>query len=81
MGSYVHDRKQIIIGEGCVIAIGVNIIDSNGHVEKSLDRTKGMDDPMPIEIGRNVWIGMNATILKGTTIGDNSIVGAGAVVK
>ena len=80
-GAYIHARKQITIGEGCVIASGVNIIDSNGHVVKSLDRTKGMDEPMPVTIGRNVWIGMNATILKGTTIGDNSIVGAGAVVK
>ncbi len=31
-------------------------------------------------IGKNVWIGMNSTILKGVTIGDDSIVGAGSVV-
>jgi len=35
---------------------------------------------MPIVIGRNVWIGNNAIILKGTEIGDNSVIGAGAVV-
>ncbi len=34
----------------------------------------------PIEIGRNVWIGMGAVILPGVSIGDHSIVGAGAVV-
>ena len=34
----------------------------------------------PIIIGRNVWIGSNATILQGVSIGDNSVVGAGAVV-
>ena len=35
---------------------------------------------MPVIISNNVWIGMNATILKGVTIGENSVVAAGAVV-
>jgi len=34
----------------------------------------------PVKIGDNVWIGMNAVILKGVTIGENSVVAAGAVV-
>ncbi|MEP6955368.1 MAG: DapH/DapD/GlmU-related protein, partial [Chthoniobacterales bacterium] len=34
----------------------------------------------PVVIGDNVWIGMNAIILKGVTIGENSVVAAGAVV-
>ncbi|WP_235941340.1 DapH/DapD/GlmU-related protein [Paenibacillus puerhi] len=34
----------------------------------------------PVTIGENVWIGSSATILPGVTIGDNSIVAAGAVV-
>lgn len=41
------------------------------------------DQPLigaPTNVGRNVWIGANASILKGVTIGDNAIVGAGAVV-
>ena len=36
--------------------------------------------PAPIVIGRKVWIGSNATVLPGVTIGDRSIVAAGAVV-
>ena len=36
--------------------------------------------PAPIRIGKNVWIGSNSTILPGVTIGDNSVVAAGAVV-
>ena len=36
--------------------------------------------PKPIVIGKNVWIGANVTILGGVTIGDNSIIAAGAVV-
>lgn len=34
----------------------------------------------PIKIGNHVWIGINATILKGVTIGDGAIIAAGAVV-
>jgi acetyltransferase-like isoleucine patch superfamily enzyme len=34
----------------------------------------------PVSIGKHVWIGAGATILKGVTIGDNAIIGAGSVV-
>ena len=34
----------------------------------------------PIHIGKNVWIGANATVLHGVTIGDGAVVAAGAVV-
>jgi acetyltransferase-like isoleucine patch superfamily enzyme len=36
--------------------------------------------PAPITIGRNVWIGSNATVLPGVTIGDNAVVAAASVV-
>lgn len=38
------------------------------------------DDAKPINIGENVWIGANATVLSGVTIGKNSVIGAGSVV-
>jgi len=79
---FIHAQKRISIGELVLIAPGVNIIDSNGHELISTDRTTiGTDKPQPIEIGNNVWIGLNAVILKGTIIGDNSVVGANSVVK
>lgn len=56
------------------------MIDGNGHETYSLNRTIGRDMPKPIVIGNNVWIGVNAIILKGSMIGENSIVGAGSVV-
>lgn len=80
-GAYIHAQSSISIGNNCVIASGVNIIDSNGHQVKSLNRTTGRDDPMPIIIGDNVWIGINAIVLKGTELGDNCVVAAGSVVK
>lgn len=80
-GAYIHAQDSIILGENCVIASGVNIIDTNGHELYSLNRTVKRDKPEKVEIGNNVWIGLNAIILKGTTIGDNAVVGAGSVVK
>ena len=80
-GAYIHAQKEIFIGNNCVIASGVNIIDSNGHELISKDRTIGRDKPKSIEIGNNVWIGLNVTILKGTSIGNNCVIAAGSVVK
>ena len=36
--------------------------------------------PAPISIGKNVWIGANATVLAGVSIGDGAVIAAGAVV-
>lgn len=80
-GTYVHAQRSISIGKNCVIGAGVNILDSNGHELISVNRTVGRDTPDPVEIGENVWIGLNAVILKGTSIGKNSVVGANTVVK
>lgn len=80
-GCYIHAKKQITIGDNTVIAAGTNILDSNGHITDSQNRTIGRDLPQPIEIGNNVWIGLNCIILKGTRIGDNCVVAAGSVVK
>lgn len=80
-GAYIHAQKGISIGNNCLIAAGVNILDCNGHELYSLDRTVGRDSPENIIIGNNVWIGVNSIILKGTEIGENSCVAAGSVVK
>jgi acetyltransferase-like isoleucine patch superfamily enzyme len=80
-GAFIHAKKSITIGNCCVVASGVNILDSNGHEVYSSDRTFGKDNPESIIIEDNVWIGINAIILKGTYIGKNSIVSAGSVVK
>ena len=47
-GAYIHAKKEITIGDNCVIAAGVNIIDSNAHQVNSLNRTIGRDEPKPI---------------------------------
>lgn len=82
-GSCIHARKQVKIGENCLIAANCNIMDSNGHeilVESPESRLIKMDEPIPIIIKDNVWIGANSIILPGVTIGKNSIIAAGSIV-
>ncbi|CAM4160843.1 acyltransferase [Lederbergia lenta] len=67
---------DITIGKGTYIAPNVGLITEN-HDINNLDQH---NEPEPIKIGKSCWIGMNAVILPGVCLGDNTIVGAGAVV-
>lgn len=74
--STINCYKYIEIGEDCAISDNVRIIDSDSHI------LNGCDDKVeaPIIIKNQVWICANATILKGVTIGEGSVVAAGSVV-
>ena len=80
-GVYIHAKSKIVIGNNCLFASGVQIIDSNGHETYSSDRTIGSDTPKEIKIGNNVWFCTNSIVLKGTIIGDNCVVTANSVAK
>ncbi len=74
---------SVRIGNHCLLAGGVNISDNDGHPIDALARRTQPAPPdaiRPVVIGDDVWIGGRATILKGVTIGDRAIVGAGSVV-
>ena len=77
----------ISIGKDTVISRNVTLLTHDFSVETAFHSIgKGTDDRHthlnePIFIGDNCFIGVNATILPGTTIGNNSIIGACAVVK
>lgn len=51
-----------------------------GYPNSTVQTEKSLPLTAPIEIGKNVWIGMRAAVLKGTSIGDNSVVGLMSVV-
>jgi len=76
--------KSISVGHHCLISPGVRIHDNDGHPADPARRLRGekirSDEAAAVQIGNNVWIGAAATILKGVTVGDNSIIAAGAVV-
>ena len=80
--SIICAATSIVIGEGTIIGGGAMILDTDFHLQ-----TKEGDwgtDPQavsrPVVIGRKCFIGARAMILKGVTIGDHAVVGAGAVV-
>ncbi len=74
--------KRVEIGEGTFVGADVVIFDNDFHapVGESGWGDFAPDNPMPVVIGRGVFIGTRAIILKGVSIGDRAIVGAGAVV-
>ena len=77
MGCKFQDQGGIYIGDGALIGHNVVLATLN-HAASPKDR--GSMSPAPIRIGKNVWVGANAVILPGVTIGDGAIVAAGAVV-
>ncbi|MFO1513446.1 MAG: acyltransferase [Verrucomicrobiota bacterium] len=74
--------KRVEIGEGTFVGAEVVIFDNDFHgpVGEWNWGDFAPDNPRPVVIGRGVFIGTRAIILKGVTIGDRAIVGAGAVV-
>jgi maltose O-acetyltransferase len=76
--SYIRGGGRIVIGEYCQIANNVIIVTTN-HLTNS-ELYYGNIENQDVTIGNNVWIGSGAKIMPGVRVGDNSIIGAGAVV-
>ncbi len=76
-GCRFQDQGGVVIGDDCLIGHNTVLATLN----HDLDPSRRADlHPAPIVIGRNVWIGSNATVLPGVTIGDNAVVAAASVV-
>ena len=75
----ILDTSPVRIGANAFIAPGVCMACS-GHSLDPEQRSSGIGTSKPITFEENVWIGANATVLPGVTIGDGAIVAAGAVV-
>lgn len=78
MVSFVDDA-DIYIGDYCMIGPGT-VFATAGHPVHTRLRELRYVYNLPIRVGRNVWIGSGVQIMPGTTIGDNSVIGAGSVV-
>ena len=72
--------ERIEIGNGTMMGEGVRFYDHD-HSYTAEKIEKWQWTTAPIRVGRDCWIGSNVTILKGVTIGDNTIIGAGCLVR
>ena len=83
-GCTIYSMESITIGKNTDIGAGCKIIDNDFHpLPYSQRYPKDQIDKIkksPIVIGEGCFIGANALILKGTTLGKNCVVGAGSVV-
>jgi maltose O-acetyltransferase len=76
----ISNGSEIILGDNVIIGTNVEIYDSDFHYINPLQRKVKHLDSLPVTIDNNVWIGSNVKILKGVTIGKNSIIANGAIV-
>lgn len=74
-GVVIGSFRSIKIGNNLKCGANTTITDSDWHLD---DPRSGI--PASIFIGDNVWIGVNCIVLKGVSIGNNTVIGAGSVV-
>lgn len=83
-GTTIYSTSSIKIGKNATIGANCKIIDNDFHPLDPEQRRLNLNEEhtarAPITIGDNCFIGMNSIILKGTTLGNNVVVGAGSVV-
>ena len=84
-GTVICAAKSIRVGEGTIFGSGAMIVDNDFHVPAgewgwSNDANVCGQIAKPVVIGRGVFVGARAIVLKGVNIGDRAVIGAGAVV-
>ncbi|MDE7370423.1 MAG: acyltransferase, partial [Desulfovibrio sp.] len=71
------------VGRGVLVAPNCVIVDSDFHAPwppEARATEPGLERDAPVTIGDHAWLGMQCIVLKGVTIGEGAIVGAGSVV-
>ncbi len=79
-GTFGSEPYLIRLGNHVTVGGEVRMMTHDGGVWIFRDRDESVDVIAPIKIGNNVFIGQRAMILPGVEIGDNCVIGAGAIV-
>lgn len=82
-GAYLSakgEATRLTIGENCMFSRNINVMTYDGHPIYDADSNEVLNSPSNITIGNRVWVAADATILKGVSIGDDSIVAFGSIV-
>lgn len=74
-----HESTSVDIGEKCIFAENVAIRTGDSHSVLDAEG-KRINPSRSIHIGNHVWVGHRATILKGSSIADDSVVGSGTLI-
>lgn len=75
----ILDAAKVTIGDNCMLAPHVGIYTAT-HPLDPTERATGIEFAKPITLGHNCWVGGNAVINPGVTLGNNVVVASGAVV-
>jgi len=90
--SFIVSASNVTIEDDVIISWGVTIVDHNSHAIDWEGRSKDVADwrrnnkdwsnvaTSPVVLRRRCWIGFNVSILKGVTVGEEAVIGAGSVV-
>ncbi|PMI35239.1 hypothetical protein BCT30_21535 [Enterovibrio norvegicus] len=76
----VAEEKTLFVGKDCMFAHGYDIRTSDMHPIYSRATGERLNHGKDIYIGNHIWLGRNVTILKGSYIADDTVVGTGSVV-
>ena len=78
--TFIYASSKIEIGDDCMIAPFVYIVDSNHGTRLDIKMNLQPNETKPINIGDNVWIGSHSVILPGVKIGEGAVIAAGSVI-
>jgi acetyltransferase-like isoleucine patch superfamily enzyme len=78
--DFLAKDGAIKIGDLCMFSYGIIIRTHDSHRIIDVASNEITNKPKDVIIGKHVWIAPNVTILKGVTIGDNSVLGFGSII-
>lgn len=81
-GCSINSLQEVTIGDGTIFGENSHVYDHNHKFRSANDSIKSQGYAVaPVHIGNHVWVGTNVVILKGVTIGDNAVIGAGCIIE